>query len=327
MTDLPQSRHGNSQARPHAQRRPAGAARGDVRTRRGSRRFAPPERADAVEGSWDHVAEWYDSMVGEKGSDFHQSVIIPGVVKLLALKPGEAVLDIACGQGAVSNTLYRLGADVTGVDISPQLIEIARRRSPSEITYHVGDARDLKKLDAGPFDAIVSVMSAQNIDPVEPMFAECARLLKPGGRFFMVISHPAFRIPRQSGWLWDEQRSLQVRTVDRYLSPLRIPIDMRPFKRPSEKQTWTYHRPVEAYVTMMGAAGLWTNAMEGWTSHKRSDSGPRADAENHSRDEFPLFLAVRAVKVSAAEPRERRVGREARKPVAQDRRPPSGPRS
>jgi hypothetical protein len=143
-----------------------------------------------------------------------------------------------------------------------------------------------------------------NMDPVEPLFAEMTRLLngvdqvaaRHGGRAVIVILHPAFRIPRQSRWKWDEGRKLLIRETDRYLGPLKVPIDMRPFNRPGESLTATYHRPIQAYVNGLASNGLWVNAIEEWSSHRKSQPGPRAKAEDRARDEFPLFMAIRAVK-------------------------------
>src|SRR3954462_12493687 len=78
---------------------------------------------------WGHVAQWYDDLVGEEGSEFQREVIFPGVLRMLALRPGEKVLDIACGQGAFCRLLAEKGAKVTGVDAALELIRLARERS------------------------------------------------------------------------------------------------------------------------------------------------------------------------------------------------------
>lgn len=264
-------------------------------------KVAPPRADAAAEASWDHVASWYDSVAAERGTEFQQEVIVPGALRLLELPPGSKVLDLACGQGSVSRALHQSGAQVTGVDLSRQLIQIARKRSPRAIRYLVGDARRLDSLPGQSFDAAVCILAAQNIDPIKPVFAECARLLRPGGCLVMVISHPAFRIPRQSSWHWDEKRKLLCRLVDRYLAPLKIPVDIRPFRQPGQKLTWTYHRPLQNYINGLSAAGLWINALEEWPSHKVSQPGPMARAENRARAEFPLFLALRAARVQSDE--------------------------
>jgi ubiquinone/menaquinone biosynthesis C-methylase UbiE len=267
-------------------------------------RQQPQRRQPDEGGSWDHVAAWYDSLAAQRGTDFHQAVIIPGVLRLLELKEGERALDMACGQGVVSRALQKAGAEVTGADLSPRLIKLARQRSGRAIRFLVGDVRDLRQVlpDEEAFDAAACVLALENVDPMEPALAECSRLLKMGGRLVVVTVHPAFHIPRQSSWGWDESQQQLFRAVNGYLTALKIPIDMRPFKEPARQVTWTYHRPLQAYVNGLAKAGLWVNAVEEWPSHRVSQPGPRAKAENRARKEFPLFLALRAVKVAQTSP-------------------------
>jgi ubiquinone/menaquinone biosynthesis C-methylase UbiE len=230
---------------------------------------AAPERPRASDQPWDEVATWYDALVGDEGSEYHQKVIVPGILRLLELRPGERALDLACGQGVLSRALFKQGAEVTGVDSSPRLLQMARQRSPRGIRYLQADARALNGLADASFDAIACALAIQNIDPLEPVLSGCARLLRPGGRLVLVMNHPTFRIPRQSRWGWDEARRLMYRAVDRYLSPLRIPIDTRPFKAPGQF-TWTYHRPLQDYVKALTSAGLLVDALEEWPSDRKS---------------------------------------------------------
>ena len=64
------------------------------------------------------------------------------------------------------------------------------------------------------------------------------------------MTHPCFRVPRQSGEGWDEQRKLLYRRVDRYLSPLAVPMKAYAGGRAA---TWSYHRPLEDYVNGLAA--------------------------------------------------------------------------
>lgn len=61
--------------------------------------------------------------------------------------------------------------------------------------------------------------------------------------------------------------------------------------------TWTFNRPIQAYVRAIAEAGMVVDAIEEWTSARRSAPGPRADEENRARREIPMFLAVRARKL------------------------------
>jgi SAM-dependent methyltransferase len=275
--------------------------------------------------SWEEVARWYDQLLDERGSDLYERVILPGVERLLRVEPGMGVLDVACGQGIAARRIAVAGAHVVGVDVSESLIEAARARSVGGVAgadtnhagdetdageadsrgraeYHVGDARklgDVEGLALGEFDRAMSVMALTNIDPLAQVFEGVARALKPEGAFVFVISHPAFRVIRNSSWGWDAKAWAQYRRVDAYMSPMRQPVQMHPGAAPDVK-TWTFHRPLQDYVAALSRAGLMVEALEEWTSPRASDSGPRAREENRIRGEIPMFVAVRAVRAEGA---------------------------
>lgn len=260
-----------------------------------NRKPGRPNRLSSPPTSWSGVAQWYDGLVGEAGSEYHQHVILPGVLRMLNLRPGEAVIDVACGQGVLCRALHEKGAKVTGVDAAAELVEIARKRSDAAIQYHIGDARELSFLPEAKFAAATCVLSIQNIHPLAPVFESIARLLTPGGRLVIVMMHPCFRGPKQTSWGWD--KDVQYRRVDRYLVPRKEPIVTHPGKDPG-KYTWTFHYPLQAYVKAMRPAGLAVDWLEEWPSHKTSTSGPRAPAENTARQEIPMFMAIRAIRTA-----------------------------
>ena len=256
----------------------------------GPRRPAAGPRTD-----WGGVAEWYDRLVGDEGSEYHREVVHPGVLRLLNVQPGERVLDVACGQGVLCRLLHEKGAQVTGVDAAAELIRAARQRGPEAVRYHVGDARELSFLPPDGFDAAACVLAIQNIQPIQPVFEGVRVALRPGGRFVLVMMHPAFRSPKETRWGWDVEEGVQFRRVDRYLLPRKSPIVTHPGKTP-DVYTWTFHRPIGSYVKAMRNAGMLVDALEEWGSHKTSEPGPRASAENAARKEIPMFLALRGIK-------------------------------
>lgn len=240
--------------------------------------------------SWEKSADWYDRIIGERGSELYQAVVIPGALKLLSPQRGERVLDLGCGQGVFCRALTREGCEVTGVDASPSLIQKARAYpAKPPVRYLARDAAQCSGL--GEFDAVSAILCVQNMEKLDDVAAAAAKVLKPGGRMLWVMNHPAFRIPRQSSWGFDESRKLQYRRTDAYSSTLSIPIVMHPGKAESES-TLSFHRSLHVLTACGFAAGLRLAGLEEWHSHKESQPGPRARAENRARKEFPLFLAL-----------------------------------
>ncbi len=246
---------------------------------------------------WDQASRWYDSLVGMSGSDYHQTIVMPGVFKMLDLKSGRRVLDLACGQGVFSRYLLEKRIKPEGLDSSEELLRMARSRSIKTIPYHLGDASDATLLKDQEFDGIACLLAVQNMENIEPVFKNIARWLKPKGKFVMVLTHPCFRIPRQTHWGWDDDKKMEYRRIDRYANEMKIPILTPPFID-KVNFTMTYHRPLQNYFSALLKAGLCVDSLEEWMSNKESAPGKRSRAENRARKEVPLFMAIRAVRSS-----------------------------
>lgn len=255
----------------------------------------PAGRAERT--SWEEVVGWYGDHLRTHGN-LIADIVHPNALRLLAPRAGGRYLDIACGEGAFDRLLLKRMPDaaVVGFDAAPSLVERARERSPRGATYLIGNAMAFARaFGHAEFDGAVCLLALQNVNRADPVFRDAACVLKSGAPLVVVLNHPCFRAPRQSGWGWDDQRQMQYRRVDRYLSEMEVPILMRPGAAPQLK-TFSYHRPLSHYFAALAKQGFVVDALEEWVSPKTSDSGPRARAENIARAEFPLFLALRAVK-------------------------------
>lgn len=116
----------------------------------------------------------------------------------LNLKPGMKVLDVACGTGNLALPAARAGADVTGVDIAPNLVEQARENAKREglnAQFDEGDAEALAYDDAS-FDAVVTMFGAMFTPRPELVAAEMKRVCRPGGFIAMANWTPAGFIGR-----------------------------------------------------------------------------------------------------------------------------------
>ncbi len=252
-----------------------------------------------AKGSWEPVAKWYGQHLKEEDT-FQAEVIFPGSLRLLYPVKGKSYIDIACGEGSFARAVANTGASVLGFDISSTLIKQAEAKKIKGATFRVANATDFARYyDAASFDGASCNLAVQNIEDFAAVFKDAGKVLKSGAPFVIVLNHPMFRIPRQTGWGWDEKRGLQYRRTDAYLTPNEIPIVTNPGSGARSNVTYSYHRPLEVYIKELAKAGFMVDAIEEWISHRNSDSGPKAKAENRARTEIPMFMAIRAIKKSA----------------------------
>lgn len=259
-----------------------------------SRRKPGRHARGAAATSWEALAGWYDGWVGKHGSRHHRKLVIPTVRTLLAPMPGERILDLGAGQGACAPCITAAGATYVGVDASPTLVRRAQRHHGGMGRFVVGDARRLAEIpgiDAGIFDGVLFALSIQDMDPLETVLGAAAWALKPGGRLVLILTHPCFRVPRQSGWTWDARRKLHGRRIDRYLTPLAVPL--KPPSAPPGASSRSFHRPLQSYINGLGACGLAVDQMlevAGPTPDASSSRG----AEQAANPDIPLLLGLRA---------------------------------
>lgn len=241
--------------------------------------------------SWESVEHWYSSCVGEKGHYYHRSVILPGTLRLLRVQNSSSfsILDMGCGPGVLARSLPT-SCIYYGVDVSPSLI--AKAKNSTGTTFFVADATKDLPFEKRDFDYVAFILSLQNMENPEEALSQAALRLKKGGRLLLVLNHPCFRIPRQSSWGVDEKNQLVYRRINRYLSPLKIPIQMHP-GRNEGTTTFSFHRSLSSYMDLLFSKGFVVTALEEWTSDKQSE-GTHARRENRARAEIPLFLALLA---------------------------------
>lgn len=244
--------------------------------------------------SWQAEGKWYNKLVDEKGHYFHQHVVIPGVLKLLNLKSNDSILDVACGQGVLARSIPK-EVYYQGFDAAPVLIASAKNLDKNQSHhYSVCDATKPFPFEKSDFSHAAIILALQNIENTQAVFENVAKHLRANAKLVIVLNHPMFRIPRQSSWGIDEQNKLQYRRINRYMSPIKIPITMHPGQNPIQL-TWSFHHPLSDYSKFLKNAGFVIELIEEWTSDKES-VGKASKMENRGRSEIPLFMAISAVK-------------------------------
>jgi SAM-dependent methyltransferase len=180
--------------------------------------------------------------------------------------PGRATLDLGCGEGRFARALAADGHRMTGVDVAPELVQLARRADPGG-AYEVADAEALPFAD-GVFDLVVAFNVLSCVGNLEPALVEAARVLAAGGRLCGSVVHPLYTSgrPEGDGWL-----------VERYAEER---LHTERVRRGEAELTFAnVHRPLGAYASALERAGFSIEALRepAWTV-------------------VPMFLHLRAVK-------------------------------
>lgn len=247
--------------------------------------------------SWQKVSRWYNESLGQTGDYFHRKIVVPKVILMMNLKPGDNVLDLGCGQGILARHLPKY-VGYCGVDLSAGLLSFAKKHDINEEHQYI-KADIAKPLNLGnrQFSHTAIVLALQNVNQPQVVINNASKYLKAAGQIAIVINHPCFRIPRQSSWQIDERSKLQYRRINRYLSPLKIPINMQPSKGFKGVMTWSFHFPLSQLSGWLQQSGFFIEKIEEWVSDKIS-VGEARKMENLARSEFPMFLAILAKKHS-----------------------------
>jgi demethylmenaquinone methyltransferase / 2-methoxy-6-polyprenyl-1,4-benzoquinol methylase len=132
-----------------------------------------------VRAMFDRIARVYDRMNSVMTAGMHHRWR-RRAAELARVGPGSAALDVATGTGDLAIELARRGAEVTGSDFAPAMLEIARRKAPG-LRFEEGDALNLTYADDS-FDAVTVGFGARNFADLDRGLGEMARVTRPGGR-------------------------------------------------------------------------------------------------------------------------------------------------
>lgn len=218
---------------------------------------------------WNRIAGWWDAFLGE-GNDFQLQLVMPTTDRLLDVRPGQSVLDVACGNGNYARRLAAQGAHVLGIDVASAFVESARQRGtlgPGTVEYRVTDATDeaaLLGLGEGRFDAAVCSMAMMDLPTIDPLLRALRRLLKPGGRFVFSVSHPCFNSAgvRMTAELVNENGKLEQVfgvQVNRYVEPC---ADLAAGILNQPEPHYTFHRPIGHLLKSAFDTGFVVDAFE-----------------------------------------------------------------
>ncbi|WP_277552424.1 class I SAM-dependent methyltransferase [Halobaculum limi] len=186
---------------------------------------------DEVRAAYDRLAAGYDADGDTKPSNAYLER--PAMRALLPTVEGTTVLDAGCGAGHLTAELVADGAHVVGLDSSAEMLRFARERAP-DAAFVRADLGTPLPFDAGAFGGVASSLAFHYVPDWGPLFAELARVVRPGGWLTFTVQHPHADFVEYDG-------------VENYHKTERVSATWTSFGSPIEVPA--YRRPLESMIT------------------------------------------------------------------------------
>jgi 2-polyprenyl-3-methyl-5-hydroxy-6-metoxy-1,4-benzoquinol methylase len=225
-------------------------------------------------GDYALYAAIYDEMVKNEGGKLAQFIINPCIFSLLGDVQGRSIADVCCGQGYLAHILARSGANVVGIDISAELLILAKQRAGG-LTAEFVQADVARPLPlARRFHAAICTLALMDVYDYQAAIRNIGAILLDGGQLIASLVHPSHF--HDDDYFDTEKPRLHMGLAERGISV----------------RYW--QRPLEDYANALAAAGFCIQQI------KEPRPSPAAMArytdELAGRDMRPSFLVLQAIK-------------------------------
>ncbi|RSD08653.1 GrpB family protein [Amycolatopsis eburnea] len=224
-------------------------------------------------------AEQYDAFSESYAAHAEKSVTNawydrPAIVSLAGEVSGRRVLDVGCAAGHLSALLASGGADVLGVDASPGMVSVARRKFGDVARFEVADVTRPLALETGSFDVITASLVLHYVKDWAPMLAEFRRVLKPGGALVFSVHHPG------EDWRWFDRENY-------------FELELLEDEFPAGQVVRFYRRPLSWTFNAVREAGFAVDRLEEPMPVPEADEAdPKWAANLRTKPRFLYFRAV-----------------------------------
>ena len=227
--------------------------------------------------AYEEMAVKYNELIDHKPHNAYYDR--PNTLSLFPEVYGKSILDAACGPGKYAEILLSKGAKVTGFDISPEMIKLARERNKDSGIFFVHDlTTPFNKLDDASFDIVLCALALHYVKNWNLTIKEFQRVLKPDGILVLSIEHPFFEFN-----YFKSSKYFEIEHVKCTWNGFGKPIEVNSFRR-----------PLSECLTPLTENGFYIDKIvEPRPTKEFEKLDPKHFKELH---EFPAFLCIRAVR-------------------------------
>jgi SAM-dependent methyltransferase len=227
--------------------------------------------------AYETLADGYNERIDHKPHNAYYDR--PNTLALLPDVKGKAILDAACGPGKYAEILLAQGAQVTGFDISPRMIELAQDRNSGNGIFFVHDlATPFDSLTDAAFDVVLCALAMHYVEDWTPTIQEFHRVLRPGGQLVLSIEHPFF--------------DFNYFQSSRYFDVEPVQATWKGFGRPVVVPC--YRRPLGACIAPLTDNGFYIDRL---VEPKPTAEFEKLDPKHYRElNEVPSFMCIRAVR-------------------------------
>ena len=214
------------------------------------------EDKDVIRSWEDKSIEW-DTWIGEEGDNNRIYNSDPVLWEMLGDINKKIILDAGCGNGYLSVKMAKVGAKVTGVDVSENMILYANEKARKEndindleLNFLCDSCSILESQQDDFFDIVVSNYVLMDVSDLKNTIKSFYRILKKGGVCINVFSHPCFGssiLPERL-----EDNSVRFTWTSSYFDSLKFGLEWGPFKT----EFISFHRPLSFYFKIFKDAGF-----------------------------------------------------------------------
>lgn len=236
-----------------------------------------PSIQEKIIAAYEALAERYDALIEHKPHNAYYDR--PNTLSLIPEPAGKNILDAGCGPGKYAEILLARGAQVTGFDISPKMIALAKARNPGQGAFFVHDlAQPLDMFEDESFDVVLCALALHYVQDWNPVMQAFCRVLKPQGHLVISIEHPFFEYG-----FFESKRYFDIEHVKCTWKGFGFPVEVNSFRRPLQ----------ESLLPITNNGFYIDTLIEPKPTPEFEALDPRHYRELNA---FPSFMCLRAVK-------------------------------